>query len=341
MDYYKSISFNSEDFEKKVCRTLREDGVVVINDVLTVDECDGHMDDILLNFEKLETGIKANDISTWSKNRLPPQTRTGLFQALMSNQQSVWNVRSHQNIEKIFQIVYSDLRGRTIDDFIVSNDGINIRPKNWPQFKKAPDWAHLDQTSGSIFECVQGQAVLTNTTACFRCSPKSHLVFDKIVKEHNGENHWLKFETNQYSGVEKAVLEAGGEWQIPILAKKGSFIIWLSSVIHSARIQIGNLPEDGKDKHRDWRGIVYVCYRPREDLTEDEIKTRSKVVDENRTTNHRCTKIFPKKPGSFYLYKSLDDKILEYVKNPKTIYDKIGKPNLNDKQKRLAGLKVE
>ncbi len=56
-------------------------------------------------------------------------------------------------------------------DFSTSMDGINVRPHMAP-YQNGKDWAHIDQTiPNNPFLCVQGQVILSDTSACFRASP--------------------------------------------------------------------------------------------------------------------------------------------------------------------------
>lgn len=341
---YKSISINDTNFCEKLIKTFKEDGVCVINDVLTNDECEQYMNSIAQDFIKLDSGINNNNIIEWNAFNLPPQTRSGLFQALVSNLDAVWKIRSHNNIRKIFEILYSDLRKKQVKDFIVSGDGINIKPNNSHIMKTGDkDWAHIDQTDRSdIFKCIQGQCVLTNTTASFVASPKSHLLYLDILNKFNvnpnDQSNWLKFDDQQIEIVKKMMNDNKWEYQIPILAKRGSFIIWTSSLIHSARIQTKIEKKNPDDKFLGWRGVIYVCYRPINELSVQEIKKRQKAFEENRTTNHWGTKIFSKKPGSRWLYtEKKHPKIEEYIKDPKLVYQKLGKPILNNDQLKLLG----
>jgi hypothetical protein len=320
------------------------DGVVVINDVFMTKECNTYMNSIIDDFANLGTGIDKNNIAeTWTTYNLPPQTRPGLFQALMSNTETVWTVRSHPNVKKIFTSLYSNLCNEEVDDFIVSGDGINIKPGFIGPFMKenTKDWAHVDQTvPNDIYKCIQGQAVLTNTSASFVASPKSHLIFDKMLTkiEHDPKSNWVKFADEDIEKVKKMVLDIGGSWQIPIMAKRGSFIVWASSVIHSARLQCESIIPTAKDKYRGWRGVIYVCYRPKQEFSSAEIKRRKKVFDENRVTNHWGTKMFGKKPGNRFGYVTpRHDEIEKMINNPKIVYDKLGTPDLNDEQLELLG----
>ncbi len=343
---YKSISMNDVDFAGKLINEFKSDGFVVINDVFTDMECDTYMDEIIDDFVKLNSGIDKNNINdTWVDANLPPQTRPGLFQALMANLKSVWTIRAHNNVKVIFEILYSHLRNRQVNDFIVSGDGINIKPNMGPYTtNRSKDWAHLDQTTkNDIYKCIQGQAVLTTTTASFVASPKSHLVFDKIMDKlkinDTKMTNWLKFDPEQLPIVKELV---GGEnWQKPIVSRKGSFIVWASTVIHSARLQNAYMEPIPTDKYLGWRGVVYVCYRPKEEFNKQEIATRLSAFNDNRVTNHWSLKIFDKKQGQSYYTPKKCKAIEEMVNEPKKVYDKLGKPILSAEQNKLLGINIK
>jgi hypothetical protein len=302
------------------------------------------MSGIIDSFVNLNTGIKKDSIDkTWTTYRLPPQTRAGLFQTSMSNIQDVWDIRSNSNIRKIFEILYSELRNTKIKNYIVSGDGINIKPGSIGPIAKqsTKDWAHFDQTFGDIYKCIQGQMVLTNTSASFVASPGSHKVFHKILKKYkiNNTSNWFKLTPEQYEDVKKIIIKSGGNFQIPILAPKGSFIVWTSALLHSARIQQSLEYPTKSDPWNGWRGVVYVCYRPKSDFTSAQIKKRQNVFNENRVTNHWSTRMFGKKPGSRFLYSNTrHTRIEKAIVNPKYVYIKLGKTKLTSDQKKLLGL---
>ena len=337
---YPNVSYDDVDFRKKVIAMIKRDGFVVVTDVFSDDQCDEHVSNIVGSFEQLGTGIdRANVEETWTRYNLPPQTRAGLFQALASNFPTVWQIRSNDKIRRIFQTMYTNFRGDSQDDFIVSGDGINAKPGIVGPYGKKKDWAHIDQTCyEDTYQCVQGQVVLTDTTACFVASPKSHLLYDDIrIRFNMAENkrNWFRLSDGQIDYVKKRLVKIGGQYQIPILAPKGSCIFWLSTTIHSARLQTEC--EDGPNDWDGWRCIVYVCYRPKSEFNTREINNRIKAYNENRTTNH-WGKLFGKKPGSFHLYNDpRHPDIMEMIDNPILVYDRVDKPRLNNVQKRLIG----
>jgi hypothetical protein len=340
---YPSISYNDTNFNIKLVEAFTKNGIVVINDIMTPDECDYHVDNIIDDFCKLGSGIDKNNIkNTWIDENLPPYTRPGLFQALVANLESLWKIRSNNKINNIFAILYSHYRKNDITEYIVSGDGINIKPGNIGPFNNNNDWAHLDQTSDDdIYKCIQGQMVLTNTSASFVGSPKSHLYFLQILKQYNKKStsNWWKFNDNDKKNIKNFIIKNGCSWQIPIKSRKGSFIIWSSTTIHSAKLQDNMELPLKEDKYFGWRCVVYVCYRPKSEFNEKELTKRLNAFEENRVTNHWGTKIFPKVPNYFANNMSKKcDVIKELVNNPKLVYNKLGKPKLSQEQLKLLGI---
>lgn len=286
---HPSISFNDPNFKTKVVAEMVQNGLVVINDIYSDPECTQLVGEITDQFCNLFPGLNKQE---WSEFNLPSQTRPGLFQQLVSNLQPVWNIRSNEKIASIFKHLYSTFRGREINDFICSGDGINVRGNVGPLHTSSlKDWAHCDQTlPDDIYQCIQGQVVLTKTTASFVASPKSHTIFhnilDRLGDTVDYTTQWLQFNTKQLPVAQKLVKEAGGQWQIPILAKKGSLILWLSTTIHSAKLQDRLEPIGVDDKYLGWRCVVYVCYRPKEEFTLENFYMRQQAFEHNLSTNH-------------------------------------------------------
>lgn len=316
----------------KLPTLLKQYGVVVIENVFTNKECNEWMESILNDFEKIGKDIDKDDSEAWSKAKenLPPQTRYGLYQALMGNLPAVWKIRKHKHMLPIFKKLYTDLRKKEINDYICSLDGINIQPN--VKHRDVRDWPHADQTDRSdIYKCIQGQAVLTNTSASFVATPKSHKYFERyldIAKVSKfDKSNWIKFNDKVLPKVKNYLERRGCQWQIPIKAKKGSFIVWLSSTIHSASSVSQVMKPTKLDPYKGWRGVVYVCYRPKEEFTLAQIKKIEAMIKNNRLTNHWATKMFPKVPGGMYASKeNYCKQIQKYLDDPAKVYDKVGEP---------------
>lgn len=332
---YPTISCNLPNFAEKLIESYDEYGVCVITDVIDSSECNNIMDNIVTNFEKLGTGIDRNNHDTWDTYRTPVQTRCGMYQTAMANLPIFWKTKTRPEIINIFEILYSKLRNTT--DLIVSNDGLNIKParfkpfhKDNPKYEFEQDWAHIDQTINSDpYTCIQGQLVMTNTTAAFRCTPKSHKHLDKILNKYNllsSPANWCKFNLNQKKEIKDLMAECGcNNWQEHIYAPQGSFIVWSSAMIHSAKFadKPVNTPKD--DIWKGWRGVLYISYRPRSDMTTHQIGKKIQNIIDNRVMNHWGNKTFPLVPGGMYQQTIKRHPIIdEITKEPKKIYDILG-----------------
>lgn len=81
-----------------------------------------------------------------------------------------------------------------------------------------------------------------------------------------------------------------------------------------------------------------MCYRPKEEYTDEELLQRSQVVSANRVTNHW----FPKKTGNRFATSKRHPLIELYIQNPEKVYEETGlKPQLNSEQMKLIGFDFE
>jgi len=282
-----------------IAEAIRTYGVVFIDNFYTETECEHLMQETLSCFENLGSGIDQHKITeTWKSYNLPPQTRSGLFQNYMGHIPPVWQVRKNKLYEKLFQELYYRLGviSDPNDELLVSIDGINVKP-NIPPYQKTTtkDWAHVDQTkSNQVYECIQSSLSLTYTSAGFRCSPKSHLLYNKII-DHDNTSNWYKFTEEDIKKIKPQVEAIGGQWQIICPSVKGRLTLWLSTLIHSAAFQ----SIDDKDKqwhhpYDGWRCVYYLCFRPLQEFTENQIKKYRKYIENKRCMNHWSRKVFPK-----------------------------------------------
>jgi hypothetical protein len=328
---FQRISYKSEDAVANIALHLQNDGVVVIEDVFKPEECTEFCDEIARCFQRLCPKVIPTPAGakTWIPSNLPPGPRSGLFQGLVANFPPVWDIRTHPRVRDIFTRAYSGLRDTEVTDFFSSMDGINVRPHTAPFHEETEggpyvDWAHLDQTHrNDTYWCIQGQVVLSDSTACFRCSPKSHLVYGDLLDKAGNEKNtgWCKFTKTQIPEIRKTIEDAGGSWQLPIRSKRGSVILWLSSTVHSAMTQTKErvrLEEGQGDKWKDWRFVVYTCYRPKNECDNKHADRLKQALRENRCTNHSGVKIFPVARGNNKIqYEAKMDKM---VHNPREMY---------------------
>lgn len=225
--------------------------------------------------------------ATWTSQNTPSGPRMGLYQSIVSHCPIAWILR-----EKLYPLFCGLWNTK---ELITSLDGATILP---PTHIESNDWPHIDQTKPeSEIHCYQGQVVLTDTTACFRCTPGSHLKHDELSKKYgfNLKNQWYKFTDPQILEL-KNTFE---KWQIPIYTPKGSIILWRSTLIHSAQYvtdvnKYKNL--ENTERWMDgWRCTYYICQRPKNQFTNRNLTSVKNAVLNGRTTNHWGTKTFSKK----------------------------------------------
>lgn len=321
----------SSEASTRASECLLEYGVVVITGVYSDALCDKITSRVESHFEKL-TGRSIDDDC---QEQTPIQTRKGLMQALLSNLPEHNIVRSDPRLKKLWRRLYKKLRkARPIrglppvddqTDMVVTGDGINLLSRNYFSTSRA-DWAHLDQVAEGITRCIQGQLVLRNSSACFRASPCSHLVFEEIMKlcgfkrTNAMSSQWGKIPADLIEAVKELVLSVGGEYQVPIRSPKGSLVLWLSSVIHSASHPTEPVPI--ADPYANGRLVFYVCFRPFRELDKRNLNTLVRAILENRTTNHWGAKLFGKVPGlhGAKLLKTRDPRIQEFHEDPTRVY---------------------
>ena len=328
-----TVKFGAPNWESDVTHHLHDLGVAVVLNVFSTSECAGHMNDLIDGHHKMCPELRDN----WVDANCPAGPRSGLFQSVSMHLPPVWKIRTDPRVRRVFEAAYHDLRdGRKIKDFVSSCDGINIRPPGPPFYTDdAKDWAHLDQTTSATdphspqnnpYNCVQGQVVLSTSTACFRCSPGSVRAFPEIsdvtranYRRRGARSNWNLFKLHQYDPVRRLVLKAGGSWQIPIQVPRGAMILWLSSTVHSARLQTA-LPAPQPtpdDPYNGWRGVVYVCLRPQEDVDDTHMRRIADCVRYNRCSNHWGETVFKHKIGTkFQRPKSMT----RYILQPHLLY---------------------
>lgn len=345
-----TVSYNDPEFASKIGPTLKEYGVLVVEDVFSEEQCNSWMKQFVTEFQTISPSLQVDSVeslrNTWKDEDMFPQTRKGLHQRGLSY--LTWPLRQDPKVSEIFSNLYSHVREKPIQDMVTSIGSINIRPPIKPFFNSnSKDWAHVDQTvHKNPYFCIQGEVVLTDTTAAFRCSPKSHTIYNsvvyKLVKNTNKHrSNFYRFNPNDIRDIKPKVLAAGGEWQVPILTKPGSMIFWFSSVIHSAKLaeEIPNFEIDKNDPWKHWRGIAYVCLRPKEDVGENHVKILQKAYKENRSTNHWGDTIF-----DLYPYHRVPvtytDQMTELINEPVRVFDIPGvqRPVLTAIGKSLIGL---
>lgn len=262
---------------KTILTTLDTYGFVVLEEYYTKQQANKWRHSIVSWLKRIIPNLEDSE---WTSFNTPYGPRFGMFQSIIGHCPTIWEIR--EDSYNIFRQLLS------CDKLLTSIDGATVCPITT---RKVKDWPHIDQTRDDI-KCIQGQVVLTDTTACFRCTPFSNHKHKEIIQLCNKEGdktNWLKFSDRQTNDIKK--LFPPEQWQIPIYSKKGSVILWRSTLIHSSQRHVKNIEND------DWRCVVYVCMRPESEFTKRNKTTLRNAALNGRMTNHWGTKTFPKNVG--------------------------------------------
>ena len=88
----QTFDFNSIDYDN-VTESIKENGFVVIENLFNKSYCDNLVERTINAFQTINPELNHKDPNKWLKPQLPPQTRTGMFQSLISNINPVREVR--------------------------------------------------------------------------------------------------------------------------------------------------------------------------------------------------------------------------------------------------------
>jgi len=282
----------------KIHQTLEKYGVAVLLDYFTPEQAQTWKTDIINWLASKSGDLDPEKPQTWVSKNMPYGPRHGMMQSIISHAPTFFEIR-----EALYPL-FSDLW--QTNKLYTSLDGASIHPPIY-ETKKTKDWPHIDQTRTDV-KCIQGQAVLSDSTAVFRCTPGSHLKHQEILELCNkvgDRTNWCKLNEPQIKIIKSWF--ADNRWQIPIYSPPGSVVLWYSNTIHSAA---RNQPKD-----QGWRTTVYVCMRPTDQYTKQNINSVRNAALSGRTTNHWGTKTFPKRPG-FYLQPKRSEAIEDLTDNP-------------------------
>jgi len=154
-----------------------------------------------------------------------------------------------------------------------------------------PMWppVQIDVKTPTVFECVQGYVTLEDAD---NVNDGSLLVIDR--------GHFLHapyFRTNEKRGnwhlLPAAFLKKVNPKRnpiIPVLAKKGSMVLWYSRTPHQGR------PPTAAGRNR---AVVYVCHAPKQLMTQKDLDARANAWKNGLMTSHwpvLDATCFPHKP---------------------------------------------
>lgn len=304
--------------------TLEKYGVAVIENVLSIEECDSIKEKAWKELNKLTSRLKKpidiNDSESWkSLYELFPIHSMLIQHYSVGHMQWCWDVRQNENVVNVF----SKLWNTKNEDLLSSFDGISVHfppektKRGW--FRKN-NWIHTDQSSFKKgLQCIQGFVSLYDVNehdATLRVLQKSHNFHESFFKDFDIEEKkdWFKLEEEHYEYFANKGCE-----MIDIKCKAGSIVLWDSRTFHQGK------EPDMKRGQENFRLISYVCMLPRKLASTKDLEKKKKAFNDLRMTSH-----WPHKPKLF-------------AKNPRT-YGKelptilpVDKPLLTDLGKKLAG----
>ena len=318
------------EFEKYVCtkETLKATidlyGVAVIPSVLNEDECLKMVSEVWDFFEHIsnswETPINRNNKESWSGfYKLFPLHSMLIQHWNIGHSQASWNVRQNIKIVEIFAHFW----GCSVEELLVSFDGLsfNLPPEVTKRgWNRGNTWYHTDQSfTTNDFKCIQsfvtGLDINENdaTLSFLEGSNKYHTDF-KDEFNVTDKADWYKLTKEQ----EEFYYSKGCHIK-NIKCPKGSLVFWDSRTIHCG------IEANKARSMPNIRAVIYLCYMPRSQCNEANLRKKQKAFNELRTTSHYPCKIklFSKDPRTYG--------------NPLPDITQIEAPNLTELGRKLAG----
>lgn len=296
---------------------LKENGYLIFKNVLNEKEIE-HAMNLMWNWlEGLGSGIKRDDITTWTNENWPDRQKNGVLAWNgIGQSEFLWYLRSHSNIIQIFRQLWKT------DNLLTSFDGAGIfRPWQYNnEWKTKSGWLHVDQnpTVNLEFECLQGLINLIDndeSTGGFYCIPKTHHDFAAFGKR----NQKLCRKSKNLVFIPRNDVNYKKERHI-INLKSGDFLLWDSRLIHSnisSRLLPSplSLEQAAQKKWNLIRCVAYICMTPiKNNDDQDFIFKREHAVYNNITTNHMPWIYSPNNPES--LRTKYGKKLLKIPKKP-------------------------
>ncbi|CAB9501284.1 Phytanoyl-CoA dioxygenase (PhyH) [Seminavis robusta] len=261
----KRLPCGSDD---EIQAAFREDGFVVVTNVLTPNEVTAILDELWMSPRLLgRPGIERGDPSTWGSGEWPQQQSVGgrnfVNSADVFQDAASWDLTSHEKLVRLQKMLY----GR--EDIMSANLGRwgVMRPTvDHPEWKTDESWLHWDQNPWTEPSFVRLQAIVcltdnTEKSGGFACVPGFHRSFEQWGKEHpmgsvlvGGRKADRTYGVNQPFVLPKD--DPCQQRVVRVLAPAGSVVVWDSRLPHQ------NFPNTDE---RAMRVVHYTMMKPRDE----------------------------------------------------------------------------
>lgn len=271
--------FCIDDVEKWL-KHFEEEGYVVLKEVAPQERVEKSVDGIWDQLEGLGSGIKRDDLSTWSDANWPGWLHTGF---LLSHgiPHSKGDLRSLPAVRQAFASIWKS----SPEEMVTSMD-ILIGWRPWWTSKDIQmprvERLHVDQSPRMKkgFHCAQGMLLLrdaTIETGGLQVVPQSNTkrVQDELASRYQTPMDWCELRpADPYITKNRGRL---------LLAKAGDFIIWDSRTIHGGFVGSGS-----KGKEPELARLAQtICMMPKSKLTNKKVyQHRWKMFKGGRGTTH-------------------------------------------------------
>jgi len=264
--------------------TIMKYGIAIIPSILNDDECK-EMENEMWNYLEYITKdwndnfglhnkpINRNDKTTW-KFIDSLTNKNIIFQFWnIGHSQMCWNNRQNPKIVNVFAKFWNV----EPTELHVSFDGASFQLCKNNNHK---EWFHVDHSyNDSTFKNIQSWVTcfdVTSSDASLIILESSNLLHEEVSKKFNLNNdlrdykHLLEEQLDYY--LNRCIKQR-------IVCPKGSLVIWDSRTVHYADYSLIN-------ELKNLRCISYLCYKPKNQSSEENNKLRQRAFDNLYTTSH-------------------------------------------------------
>lgn len=245
---------------------LREEGYVVIGNVLDESTRKSLMEQFWTDWETSSPNFKRHDKSTWKIENSPMMFGKGMaiFSGL-PHSDFMWRLRLRTEIMSIFAHVHKTCIHRIVTSF----DGFSVF---FTKKQKSSPWLHTDQNPNNDSYCVQGQynfLPVKKDSAGFVVVPRSHTI--NLENTTKNDKDWVPVSDTEFEGVK-------------LIIPENCFTLWNSRTIHANTGMT-------TDEIRFDRLTCYITYLPRSTRPQDVLDEKIKAYKNSDGTSHwanRC-----------------------------------------------------